>query len=105
MLGVTIPMNVKSPMMPKMKQPSRMRSGQGGRLGSLMFIGKPWLVDSRDEPRSASLATSGLPSSVPMIASTPSDTPLSKSPDLNAGVITLRMIRLDTTSVSVPSSP
>src|SRR5437763_14621631 len=100
MPGVMMPTKVNSPRMPKMNPPSRMRSGQpsGGPLKCRNSL------DAR-EPLASDSAATVLPSSVAMIASTPSEMPLSKSPALNDGVMTLRMMRLDTASVSAPSSP
>lgn len=80
MPGVSTPITVKSPMMPKMKAPIRIRS-VSGRSGTWM----PESPDSLSEAVSDGVAAAGapLPSNCATIAATPSSTPRSKSPTLN----------------------
>ena len=95
MPGVITPMMVKRPMMPKMNAPSRMRIGHGGRSAPRR----------RELPNATDALASedgvvGSPARAPRLRAARRSrrrrrsTPPSKSPALNCGVITLRMIRL-----------
>ena len=69
--GVMMPTIVNRPMMPKMKQPSRIRIGHGGSSGS-SIPAKLTLPPPED---AGSAAGSAPPSSRARIASTPACTP------------------------------
>src|SRR3954470_8545849 len=99
MPGVMTPTMVKSPMTPKMKAPSNIRIGHGGRSGSSMPENATFMPDALDVESAAGAVP--LSSSATM-ALTPLSMPPSKSLPLDFGVISLRMMRLAIASVSVP---